>query len=254
MDFQLITKVLKAKYFRLIIFLGVLYFIGWGIFMVWISPDTSKNPAQPGMWFRNILWILYWRWYLDWPMIFGCILILFVMIFVLHWLKRIVSKDRLTIYVVPFLVMLANYFGMVIIDIAVTAFADVNINGTWETTITYIWGLTPQRLYHGFFFWFMPVLIIVGLPLVVFVQRDRYIVTLRTFCTSMCGYLWTLGLIDPWVSQAIWNDWRIFGTWNMMGFDAMWAEGWIVHYLILGFIMLIGNWFLQRIYMENISK
>jgi hypothetical protein len=204
------------------------------------------------MWFRDFIWILYWRWYLDWPMIGGAAGVLLFITSVLNLLKRTakIGQDTLTIFILPILLMGLNYLGMLAIDIAVTVFADTYINGTWVTETLYLFNMTAQRLYHGFFFWFMPMLLIVGLPSMLFLHRSRYLPTFRAFTVCMMMYAWSLGFLDPVVCQYIWHDWRIFGDWAMMGFDPMWAEGWIAHYVVLGCGWLVMNYLLVRIYRE----
>ena len=65
---QKIKLLLKTKIFRVFVIGAILYIIGFLIFMLTIYPDLTKAPGQNI--FRNIIWIIYWRWNLDY-IIFG---------------------------------------------------------------------------------------------------------------------------------------------------------------------------------------
>ena len=55
MNFDLIKRIMHTKVFRALIIFTILYFIGYAIFMIWINPDTTKTPGQPGMFLRRFL-------------------------------------------------------------------------------------------------------------------------------------------------------------------------------------------------------
>jgi hypothetical protein len=255
MNLELIKQIIRTKTFHLLVLCGIMYFIGWGIFVKWIEPDLSKTPGEPGMWARDLLWVIYWRWYLDWPMIGGSlgILLLFMALLNLFIRKFSLNSQKVAMIGVPIIIMAANYLGMLAIDIAITAFADVYINGTWESTELYFLGMTAQRLYHGFFFWYMPMILVIGGSLMVFLHQNRYLSAFKTYTYFMAGYALNLGFLDPVVCHYIWGNWRIFGEWSMMGFAAMWAEGWIIHYIIFAILWIIGAKLVSRIHQEIVK-
>ena len=257
MNFDLIKRIMHTKVFRALIIFTILYFIGYAIFMIWINPDTTKTPGQPGMFLRDFLWIIYWRWYLNWPIIIGFIGFGTIATTLMNRLSRKISTPTLATYVWPLILMGFNYVGMIAIDIAVTYFADGTFNGTWYSPQILLFGLDAEKIYHGFFFWFMPALIIIGVPVTAFIYNKQYRIFFRTLFVLMAGFSLCLGFIDPVVSQDLWNNWQIFGTWAMMGYDPMWATGWIAHYVILGCFWLMMAWLVKRLLQEldhNSSK
>lgn len=250
MDRELFKQLFRTKNFRILIFCGLGYFIGFGIFKLWIEPDQTKIPGQLDTLLRDIIWILYWRWYLDWPIIIGFLGFGVLLLFFTNLLLRRFSPRTINTYILPFMIMGANYIGMLAIDIAITWFADYYINGTWFSTETLFLGMTAQRLYHGFFFWYMPALIIIGIPLSAYIYHQKIVYFFKTQFVLLAGYCLSLGFLDPIVCQVIWNDWRAFGNWAMMGFDPMWAEGWISHYIIFTGLWLFGAWFIEKTYQQ----
>jgi hypothetical protein len=136
--------------------------------------------------------------------------------------------------------MLANYIGMLAIDIAITWFADFYINGTWMSVEILLFGMTAQRLYHGFFFWYMPALLIIGIPINNIIHTKKYKDYFQSQFVFLAGFSWCLGFLDPVVCQVIWGDWKVFGEWAMMGYDPMFACGWVTHYFIFGVLWLFA--------------
>jgi hypothetical protein len=254
MNLTLVKQIIHTKTFRALIILAILYFAGFVVFLKWIEPDPNKVPGQSGMFFRDFLWIFYWRWYLDWPIIFGFILMGILFSSLMQLLSRKIKTQTIATYIWPLILMIFNYIGMLAIDISVTYFADTTFNGTWDSSEILLFGLTAERLYHGFFFWFIPAFVIVGLPVNTFIYNQRYRFLFRQQFVLMAGFSWCLGCLDPVVSQILWNDWQLFGTWSMMGFDPMWAQGWIAHYIIFGALWLIAAWLVKHIIQELEQK
>jgi hypothetical protein len=250
MDILLLKSLIHTKNFRILVLCGILYFLGFWIFRIWIEPDANKTPGQAGMFFRDVLWIFYWRWYLDWPIIIGFLGFGLLLMIIFNKLLHKISSRTLSTYLLPLILMGGNYLGMLAIDIAITWFADFYINGTWYSTEILFLGFTAQRLYHGFFFWFMPALLIIGIPLNSYIFHRKLVYFFKTLFVLMAGYSLCLGFLDPVVCEVIWNNWRAFGNWAMMGYDPMWAEGWITHYIIFAGLWLFGAWFIERTYQQ----
>ena len=104
-----------------------------------------------------------------------------------------------------------------------------------------VMGMTAQRIYHTFFFWVMPSLLIVGIPINQYLLRkeNRISHTVKVFFLCIGCYMLTLGLLDPIVCHFIWDQWDIFGEWNM-GTGQMFAVGWIIHYILWGMAWFAG--------------
>lgn len=252
MDLPFFKKLIKTKTFRFVLLTIFFYLIGFLLFIFWVNPDQTKSPGETGMWFRDLIWIVYWRYYLDWPMIIGFLCIIWMLGVIFRKLQKRIQNETIITYIFPICLMICNYIGMLAIDIAITWFADFYINGTWLSSEILLFNMTPQRLYHGFFFWFMPALIVIGVPLNTFLHTKQYRAMFKQQFVLMAGFFWCLGALDPVVCQVIWNDWQIFGTWAMMGYDPMWAIGWISHYFLMGICWLVGSFIVERIYHEII--
>lgn len=243
---QKMRLLLKTKIFRIFVIGAIIYWIGFLIFILTIYPDFNKTPGQNI--FRDIIWIIYWRWNLDYLIIGGFVILVFIETVILSYLKKRVSDDFLSIYFSPIVTMSFAFLYMVAIDIGVTYFADTGFDANWETEDILFMGFTARELYHNFFFWYIPAIIICGITNQVYIRTDSFSKTFRAFCVLMAIYSLNLGFLDPIVCQILWNDWRIFGKWSMGGADAIFAEGWIAHY-----IMFSIGWFLMD-YIIKCSK
>lgn len=254
MNLQTIRLLIRTKTIRILIYGAIIYFGGFLIFKTMVEPHPELIQTGGINFWRDIIYIIYWRYSLDWLIIFGMIGAFFLLASILSFLKRKykTKKDILITYVFPMLLMVANAIGMIAIDLAITVFADVYINGTWETPTIYMFGMKAQQIYHQFFFWFMPFLLINGFPLMILLHQEQniYLKPLKTLFFMMAGYSFTLGMIDPIVCQLIWNDWTIFGNWNMLEQGGIFAIGWILHYAILGCLWLVAVFLSQKAYNE----
>lgn len=246
MDSQTLKKLMKTKTFRNLIIGLALYITIVAIFIVFIEPDKTKQPEGFKTLARDIVWIIGWRYYLDWPMMIGYSFSNLLLCAILRKLSAKIDAGKLSTYGVPILIMLMNGFYMLVIDIAVTFFADQYLAGSWASQEILFLGLNAQRLYHGFFFWFGPNIVFLALVSNSFLKTLRYRDALKTICVCMAIQFFTLGVLDAIVCHYLWNDWQIFGTWAMVGFDPMWAVGWITHYFILGSVWLFGIFVINR--------
>jgi len=238
--FQLL---LKTRTFKIFLLLFLIYWIGFIYFFFTIYTDLTKTPGQNI--FRDIVWIIYWRWNLDYIIVGTFLLIIIIETVFLSKLKRRTSEDFLSIYFSPIMNMAFAFLYMVAIDIGVTYFADTGFNANWTTPDILWFGMTAQQLYHNFFFWYIPAVIIASITNQVFIRTDSFTKTFRTFFILLAIYSLNLGFLDPVVCQILWNDWTIFGQWSMGGAEAMFAQGWIAHYIILACV-----WF----YMDYVLK
>lgn len=254
MDLKTINYLIKTRTFKILIIGAIFYFSGFLIFKLLVEPFPELIQTGGINFWRDIIYVIYWRYSLDWLIIFGMIGAFFLLAAILSFLKRKYSskKDALITYVLPILLMTANAVGMIAIDLAVTVFADIYINGTWESPTIYLFGMKAQQIYHQFFFWFMPFLLINGFPLLILLHQEYniYLKPLKTLFIMMACYSFTLGLIDPFVCQIIWNDWSIFGDWNMLDQGGIFAAGWILHYIILGSLWLTAAFLTQKAFSE----
>jgi len=241
-DFKLLTK---TKTFKIISVMAILYWSGFILFMLWIYPDTSKTPGGVENVFRDIVWIFYWRWNLDLLIIGGFALVVGLESLILRKLMARFSKDGLFIYLSPAFTMGMSFIYMVAIDIGVTYFADTGFAGTWVSPETLWLGMTAQQLYHTFFFWYIPIIIMAGITNQVMIHTNSYLKMYKTWFVLMGVYSLNLGFLDPIVCQVLWNDWRIFGQWAMGGADAIWAEGWMGHYIIFACFWFFGSYLLN---------
>jgi hypothetical protein len=246
MDLHTLKKLVKTKTFRYLIIGLALYLIIVATFIIFIEPDENKKPEGFNTLARDFVWIIGWRYYLDWPMMIGYFFSNLLLCAILRKLSTKIEPGKLSTYGVPIIIMVMNGFYMLVIDIAVTFFADVNFNGTWVSQQILFLGLNAQKLYHGFFFWFGPNIVFLALVSNSFLRTLRYRDALKTICTCMAIQFFTLGVLDAIVCHYLWNDWQIFGTWAMVGYDPMWAVGWITHYFILGGIWLFGILVIDR--------
>ncbi|MHA1293182.1 MAG: hypothetical protein ACTSQJ_10980 [Promethearchaeota archaeon] len=249
-----IKQLLKTRSFRIFLIGVVLYWIGFIFFILTIYPNKSLVPGENII--RDAIWIIYWRWNLDFLIIGGFFLVVITEIWIISHLKKRFSDDFLSIYFVPILIMGAAFFYMVAIDVGVTYFADVGFNGNWESQEKIFIGFTARELYHNFFFWYIPIVIITGITNQVFIRTESLSKTIRAFCICMAIYSLNLGLLDPIVCQILWGDWRLFGDWAMGGADPMFAEGWILHYIIFCVIWFIMDYFIKcfRIEIKHITQ
>jgi hypothetical protein len=254
MDIKLIKQIIKSKTFRLLVILAIFYFLGFLLFLFYVEPNRIKQNSWSSP--TDIIYVIYWRWYLDWLMMFGFLLEFVITTIIFSLLKKKIKKSTLNTYILPIVLMLLNYLGMVAIDIAVTYFADFYINGTWFSTEIIFLDMNAQRLYHGFFFWFMPALIVIGIPLSNFINHDknRLYVSSKSLCAFIGLFFLTLGFIDPIVCYYVWGDALILGEWNMMGYGWIWGTGWITHYIINCILWFIGIFFINRLFKEISSN
>ncbi len=246
MDVQTIKSVIKTPFFKTILFLIGIYGIGFLIYLFLVEPYVHGIV-------RDIFHTIYWRWYLDWSAISG-FSILYILIGLLFDLLGTKMKARfITIYILPVIFMIANFFGMIALDIAVTRFADVHIGDNWETpTIAWL-GMSSQQIYHGFFFWFMPALLITGYPLIRLfggANKNRWLNSFKIFLFMMGLYELSLGYLDAIVCQVIWGDWSIYGEWSMLGTGGISALGWIIHYTLNAIFLWFGILAVEMMYKQ----
>lgn len=227
--------------------MGIMYWSGFVLFMIWIYPDASKTPGGIENVFRDFVWIFYWRWNLDFLIIGGFALIVGLESFLLRKALNRFSKESLSIYISPAFTMGMAFLYMIAIDIGVTYFADIVFDANWESTDILWFGMTAQGLYHMWFFWYIPIIIIGGITNQVMIHANSYSKTYKTWFVLMAMYSLNLGFLDPIVCQVLWGDWSIFGQWAMGGADAIWAVGWIVHYVIFTTFWFLGCILINRL-------
>ncbi|MBD3354045.1 MAG: hypothetical protein GF364_21365, partial [Candidatus Lokiarchaeota archaeon] len=136
--------IFKTKTFRIILFMFILWLVGFGIFLIWINPDLAKNPGDPKNFLRDFIWLFYWRWNLDYLMIplWGVVVVLESWLF--RQLMKKLSNETLSVWISPILTMGFAYLYMLAIDLGVTYFADTSIDGNWESTEIVWFGYTAQ--------------------------------------------------------------------------------------------------------------
>ncbi len=255
-----LAALVQSRAFHIFFILLLIYGATMAYFILVIQPEPGKVPlASPATWVRDLIWILGWRYNLDYLIIIGFLLVVIletglysVALRKSHDAGKL--ADHLSIYVSPAINFGFAYLYMLAIDLGVTYFADLGFNGTWESPVILWLGFTPRMLYHDFFFWFIPLVIICGIVNQVFLRTRSWVKTLQAFCVCMGVYSLNLGLLDPVVCQILWGDWRIFGTWAMGGADAIWAEGWIAHYFLFAAFWFTGTRSIARIQKEILHK
>ena len=259
MNLETLKLALKTKTARLILLFGAIYLAFLPIYTTFIFPGVDIHPEGIQTFFRDLIWVIYWRYPLDWLIIFAFVGITTLHLTVFKKLLTKIPERTLAMYVLPIYIMAANYLSMLAIDIAVTYFADVFIAGNWESTEIVFLGRSAQEIYHGFFFWFAPLLIIETFVVMTFLREKRYLPALKVFFLCMGLYSITLGFLDPVVCHYLWGDWRIFGEWDMGGLGAIFAEGWILHYVLLGMLWFFAIKFIdlmvkEMLVLENAQK
>jgi hypothetical protein len=204
-----------------------------------VFPNKAMVPGENIL--LDILWIIYWRWNLDYIIILGYILVVIIEIVIISQLKKKFSDDTISIYISPIITMGAAFIYVISIDSAVTFFADVYIDGNWNSTEIVLFGLNAQSLYHMFFFWIIPIIIITGIITQVYIRTDSISKTFRSFFILLGIYSLNLAFLDAVVCQILWGDFLKFGEWNINDpINPIFAQGWIAHYIILALI-----WFLM---------
>ncbi|MHA1820353.1 MAG: hypothetical protein ACTSU2_15065 [Promethearchaeota archaeon] len=247
---SLFRQVIKTKIFKILLILFFIWLGGFIYFLIYINPDPSKTPGDPAYFLRDIVWVFYWRWNLDYLMISFWFLVIMVENFSFRHLQKFISKEKLSVWVSPVLTMGFSYLYMLAIDVGVTYFADTGFNGTWESATHLLFGLTPRELYHDFFFWLIPIIIFCSAENQIMIWKNSYSTALKAWFVMMAVYSLNLGLLDPVVCQVLWGDWRLFGNWAMGGADPIWAEGWIAHYIIFALIWVSGVFILDKLKKE----
>ncbi|MHA1793778.1 MAG: hypothetical protein ACTSVI_14135 [Promethearchaeota archaeon] len=250
----------KSRTFHILNVTSVIFIVGFYYFEIVIHWDDTKVPGNLSLFFRDFIWIFYWRWNLDYLIIPAFVIIVLIECFLIRKaLNKGARKRVISTWVVPVVTFAFSFLYMVAIDIAVTWFADTGLDGNWESDQELFLGFTAQGLYHQFFFWFIPAVIIGAICMQVFIQTNQYEQTLKAFLVSYSMYCLNLGFLDPVVCHvigltALGNEngwyWASFGDWAMGGADKIWAEGWILHYIIFAFLSLMGVWLISRIKKE----
>jgi hypothetical protein len=263
MKLQNLKYLFTSKTFFAINVASIFFVAGFLVFEAFIHWDAAKVPGDPAMAFRDFLWLFYWRWNLDYlifPMFLAVVII--ECIILRKAMDRGARRHVLGTYVVPAITFAFSFLYMVAIDLAVTWFADTGIDGNWESTTRIFLGFTAQGLYHQFFFWFIPAVMICAICMQTFLRSNSYIDAFRTLLVCYAFYCLNLGFLDPLVCHIIgltpegsaggWY-WASFGDWAMGGADAIWAIGWILHYVVFAAIALFGVWILARIKKEILA-
>jgi len=259
MDRGTFQDMLRTKTFRIFLFLLFLYAWMMVFFLLVIRPAPNKVPLEsPATWLRDVIWIIGWRFNLDYEIIcaFVCLVALETEIY-----SKAIQKskdpakltDRLSLFVSPAVNFGFSYLYMLAIDLGVTYMGDTTINGTWNSPQVIWLGFTAAELYHNFFFWFVPAVIICSIVNQVFFRTRSWAKVFQAFCACMAVYSLNLGFLDPVVCQILWGNWRLFGDWAMGGADAIWAGGWIAHYVIFATFWLAGIKFIKRIQRESME-
>jgi hypothetical protein len=237
---------------------------GFYYFTQVINKDTARVPGDPALFFRDFLWLFYWRWNLDYLIFPAFISVVFLESFILRKaMDRGARKHVLGTYIVPVITFGAAFLYMVAIDLGVTWFADTGLDGNWNSPTIIFMGLKAQGLYHTFFFWYIPAVIIGALCMQTFIRSNSYVETFKTMLVAYAVYCLNLGLLDPVVCYTIgltpegsaggWT-WSSFGDWAMGGADKIWAGGWIAHYIVFAALALVGVWILGRIKKEMVAS
>ncbi len=239
---------------------SIFFVAGFLAFEAFIHWDPAKVPGDPAMFFRDFLWLFYWRWNLDYlifPMFLAVVVIECVIL--RKAMERGARRHVLGTYVVPAITFAFSFLYMLAIDLAVTWFADTAIDGNWDSEAILFLGFTAKGLYHQFFFWFIPAVMICAICMQTFIRINSYTEAFRTLLVCYAFYCLNLGFLDPLVCQLIgltpqgsaggWY-WASFGDWAMGGADAIWAVGWITHYSVFAAVALVGVWILARIKRE----
>jgi hypothetical protein len=242
---------------------SIFFVTGFLVFEAFIHWDAAKVPGDPAMAFRDFLWLFYWRWNLDY-LIFPMFLVVVIIecIILRKAMERGARRHVLGTYAVPAITFSFSFFYMLAIDLAVTWFADTGIDGNWGSSTRIFLGFTAQGLYHQFFFWVIPAVLICAVCMQTFLRSNSYMETFRTLLVCYAFYCLNLGFLDPLVCHIIgltpegsaggWY-WASFGDWAMGGADKIWATGWILHYAIFAALALVGVWILARIKKEILA-
>ncbi|MHA1734034.1 MAG: hypothetical protein ACTSU5_19000 [Promethearchaeota archaeon] len=243
MSWDALRGATRTRAFKAVVTVAAAYAAGAVYFFGWIYGDASKQPGDPANWFRDLTWVVYWRWNLDSVIVgtFTSLVLLETFVYRKAVASGRVSRETLSVYISPAVTMGSAFIYMLAIDLGVTYMGDTGFNGTWESTRVIWLGMTARELYHDFFFWFVPAVVICGVTNQVAIHTGSYRQTLKAFCVLMAVYSLDLGFLDPLVCHVLWGDWRIFGEWAMGGADAIFAEGWIVHYCVLAVAWLAGS-------------
>ncbi|MHA1341958.1 MAG: hypothetical protein ACTSRZ_18995 [Promethearchaeota archaeon] len=249
-DFKLIFK---TKGFKILLIGFIIWAICFGIFLKYIYPDSSKTPGDPKQILRDFIWIFYWRWNLDYLMISAWFLVILLECILFRKLTERISRETLSVWISPILNIGFSYLYMLAIDLGVTYMGDVGFNGTFESPKIIWFGYTARELYHNFFFWMIPIVIFCATINQIMIYKNSYALAFRAWCIMMAIYSLNLGLLDPVVCQILWNNWRIFGEWAMGGADAIWAEGWIIHYIIFAILWIYGSFLIKNVKKEMLQ-
>jgi len=264
MRLQDIKYLFTSKTYYAMNLASIFFVAGFFVFEKFIHWDVAKVPGDPAMFFRDVLWLFFWRWNLDY-LIFPAFLIIvaFECFLLRKAMERGPRKHVLGTYIVPVVTFAFSFLYMVAIDLAVTWFADTGIDGNWDSTTRIFLGLTAQGLYHQFFFWFISAIIICAICMQSFLRSNSYTETFRTLLVCYTFYCLNLGFLDPLVCHVIgltpegsaggWY-WASFGDWAMGGADKIWAGGWIAHYIVFAAVALAGVWILARVKKEILAS
>ncbi|NMC06888.1 MAG: hypothetical protein GYA24_16840 [Candidatus Lokiarchaeota archaeon] len=243
---------------------SALFIAGFLYFTQVISKDAARMPGDPALFFRDFLWLFYWRWNLDYLIFPAFIIVVFLESFLLRkGMERGARKHVLGTYIVPAVTFGAAFLYMLAIDLGVTWFADTGIDGNWNSSTIIFMGLKAQGLYHTFFFWYIPAVIIGATCMQAFIRSNSYAETFKTLLVAYAVYCLNLGFLDPLVCHIIsltpegsaggWT-WSSFGDWAMGGADKIWAGGWITHYIVFAALALVGTLVLGRIKKEMVTS
>src|SRR5512139_2607238 len=136
-----LCALVHSRAFHTFFILLVIYGGTMVYFILVIQPELGKVPFEsPATWVRDLIWILGWRYNLDYLIIIGFLLVV-VLETGLYSVALSRSRDagklanRLSIYVSPAVNFGFAYLYMLAIDLGVTYFADLGFNGTWESPV-----------------------------------------------------------------------------------------------------------------------
>ncbi|MHA1699491.1 MAG: hypothetical protein ACTSWN_11675, partial [Promethearchaeota archaeon] len=175
MKLKELILIFKSRTYFILNVAGIIFMAGFYYFEKFIHWDLNKVPGNPQMIFRDFIWLFYWRWNLDYLIFPAFLLLVFIECFILRILiKKGVARKILMTYVVPTITLGFSYLYMLAIDLGVTWFADTGIDGNWESETRIFLGLTAQGLYHTFFFWYIPAIIICALCMMNFISSNKY--------------------------------------------------------------------------------
>ncbi len=252
-----VKTIFKSKTFQALNVASIAFVIGFLYFESTIHWDVTKTPGDPVNVLRDFIWLFYWRWNLDYLIFPAFLVVVFIECFILRkCMERGASRRVISTFILPAITVGFSYLYMLAIDLGVTWFADTGLDGNWESPTRIFLGLTAQGLYHTFFFWFIPIVLIGALCMNNFVQNRNYAEAFRTLLVCYGIYCINLGFLDPVVCHLIgltpegsangWY-WASYGNWAMGGADMIWAEGWMLHYTIFAGLSLLGTWVIARL-------